>query len=91
MAKFLEEIGTYSPETFAYVTQLDIINPPTYKAAMSGKLAEKWSAAAVLEYNQLVKNHTWEEVPESEIPPGQAALEGKWVFRVKRGADGQIT
>lgn len=91
MAKFLQEVGAYSPETFAFVTQLDVLDPPTYKAAMSSKLAEKWAAAVVFEYNQLVENHIWEEVSESDIPPGQTALEGKWVFRTKRGADGQIT
>ena len=41
MAKFLKEVGAYSPETFAFVTQLDVLDPPTYKAAMSSKLAEK--------------------------------------------------
>lgn len=91
LAKHFERVQAYGPESFVFVTQFDIVDPATYKAAMSGRLAEKWSAAAILEYNQLVENHTWDEVPESEIPAGQIALEGKWVFRVKRGADGQIT
>lgn len=25
------------------------------------------------------------------MPAGQEALDGKWVFKVKRGADGQVT
>lgn len=58
LAKHLEEVQAYGPEAFALVTQFDIIEPVTYKAAMSGKLAEKWAEAAVIEYNQLVENET---------------------------------
>src|SRR5947207_9401406 len=36
------------------------------------------------EFDSLVENHTWVLVPEEELPPGQHALDGKWVYRIKK-------
>lgn len=67
LVKHLEKIQTYSPETFAFVTQFDIVDPVIYKAAINGQFAEKWLAAAVIEYNQLIENRTGDKVLKSEI------------------------
>ena len=40
-----------------------------------------------LEFDALLKNHTWNLVPSS---PSQNLISCKWVFRVKRHADGSI-
>ena len=40
------------------------------------------------ELNSLTKNQTWEVV--KEIEPGQKALRSKWVYKIKRNADGSI-
>ena len=34
---------------------------------------------------------TWREVPAETMSPGQRPLGSKWVFKIKRGADGEIT
>lgn len=47
----------------------------------------EWRAAMADEFNALLKNHTWTLVPPS---PHQNTVGCKWVFKVKRLADGTI-
>ena len=47
----------------------------------------KWLKAAQDEIQSLVENGTFELV---QLPPGQRAIGSRWVFRVKRNADGSI-
>ncbi|PKI44367.1 hypothetical protein CRG98_035241, partial [Punica granatum] len=47
----------------------------------------KWRLAMSEEFNALVKNHTWDLVPASKR---QNIIGCKWVFRIKRNADGSI-
>lgn len=91
MVKHFEAIQAYNLETYVFVTQFDIIEPATYSTVMNGANAKKWLEATVLEYNQLIENHTWDEVSESEILLGQKAFNSKWVFKVKQSANGKIT
>jgi histone deacetylase 1/2 len=58
--------------------------PRTYQAAMS---IPHWRAAMELEYNALLRNETWTLVP----PPSRVnVIDSKWVFKVKKHADGSI-
>ncbi|KAK1660741.1 hypothetical protein QYE76_048900 [Lolium multiflorum] len=46
-----------------------------------------WRAAMELEYNALLRNETWTLVP----PPSSVnVIDSKWVFKVKKHADGSI-
>ncbi|XP_019173195.1 PREDICTED: uncharacterized protein LOC109168598 [Ipomoea nil] len=47
----------------------------------------EWRAAMDLEFNALLQNDTWRLVP---CRPGQNIVGCKWVFRVKRMADGSV-
>ncbi|VVT44812.1 uncharacterized protein SAPINGB_P000542 [Magnusiomyces paraingens] len=49
--------------------------------------AEFWLEACVIEMSSLKRNGTWELV---DLPPGRKAINSKWVFKVKRKADGSI-
>ena len=77
LAKKLEEVQAYDPQTFAFITQFDLVKPATYEAAMNSQYAEEWTNAMIEEYNSLMENNTWVEVPKSEIPVGQKAIDGK--------------
>ena len=48
---------------------------------------ENWSAAGNAEYESLMENDTWELV---DLPEGRKPIEYKWIFKVKRGSDGDI-
>src|SRR5260221_6334825 len=61
--------------------------PRTFKQAMHGPQSDRWRDAALLEYNTLVENGTWEIV---DLPYGQKAVESGWVFKVKQNQDGSI-
>ncbi len=43
------------------------------------------------ELNQLHKNETWVLIPASEMKAGHQALGGKWVYKIKRDVDGNVT
>ncbi|KAL4291084.1 hypothetical protein GQ457_14G008390 [Hibiscus cannabinus] len=47
-----------------------------------------WSPAVLAEFKALQDNKTWELV---DLPPGKKAIGCKWLFRVKRNADGTIS
>uniref|UniRef100_A0A2N9GZ53 Reverse transcriptase Ty1/copia-type domain-containing protein n=1 Tax=Fagus sylvatica TaxID=28930 RepID=A0A2N9GZ53_FAGSY len=46
-----------------------------------------WRTAMNLEFDALLKNHTWQLVPPH---PSQNLIGCKWVFRTKRNADGSV-
>ena len=65
----------------------DINEPSNIREAWNGKNSAEWKKAAESEYKSLIDNHTWDLVP----PPGDKNVVGsKWVFKVKRKADGTV-
>ncbi|KAK1645287.1 hypothetical protein QYE76_063092 [Lolium multiflorum] len=58
--------------------------PRHYTAAMQ---IPHWRSAMELEYHALLKNDTWNLVPPK---PGVNIIDCKWVFKVKKHADGSI-
>jgi histone deacetylase 1/2 len=47
----------------------------------------KWIGAMNHEYNALLRNKTWHLVP---LPKGKNIIDSKWVYKIKRKADGTI-
>jgi hypothetical protein len=73
-------------EEFAGVAG-NFYEPNTYKQAMKSPDAELWQQAAEEEINSLNANGTWDIVP---LPKDRKAIGSRWVFKVKRNADGSI-
>ena len=63
------------------------LDPKSLKAALRRSDAEKWQEAVELEFDNHIRNGTWEIV---DLPPGAKCINSGWVFRVKRNADGSI-
>jgi len=62
--------------------------PNTLREAMEcPNEGEHWYRAAMKEIQSLIENGTFELV---QLPPGRKAIGSRWVFRVKRNADGSI-
>ena len=77
------------PERFkANKVVTDDFEPKTYKEAVTCKNKNAWNEAIKSEMDSLIENETWEL---SELPPGRKAIGCKWTFKIKRGANGQIT
>src|SRR5208337_1179921 len=62
--------------------------PMSYAEALQSPDAEQWVEGMASELASLAKNNTWEVV--ERLPPGHKALGSKWVFKIKKNADGSI-
>jgi hypothetical protein len=47
----------------------------------------RWKSAMDQEYNALLKNNTWHLVPRKQ---GMNVIDCKWVYKIKKRADGSI-
>jgi hypothetical protein len=65
----------------------DAPEPKLFWQAMSSPDAEKWYKAAAIEMRAHLDNGTWELV---KLPAGRKAIGSKWVFKIKRNANGSI-
>jgi hypothetical protein len=61
--------------------------PKTLQQAMNSSQWPSWEQAIQEEYESLVENGTW---VEQECPSNREFLTRKWVFKIKRGAAGEI-
>lgn len=91
LAQSFEILEALDQEAFAFVSSFDLAEPGSYEAAMSGPLSAQWSKGLHEEFGNLIANDTWELVRIEDVEPGHTVLSGKWVFKIKRGVDGNIT
>ncbi len=71
--------------TAAAVNQED---PKTLREALASTNKDEWMKACLTELDDLKRNGTYRLEP---LPPGYRALDGKWVFKTKKDANGDIT
>lgn len=67
--------------------------PATYKQAMASPQRHEWKKAMDAEINALLANNTWELVPLPTATAGTPVptpITCRWVFTIKRNADGTI-
>jgi hypothetical protein len=72
------------PHALLTVTALDEVEPTCHSTAIKHP---KWREAMNAEFDALLKNQTWHLVPPSAT---QNIIGCKWVFRIKRKANGTI-
>ena len=70
-----------------FAAQQEEAAPKTFKEAMKRPDADQWLTAAQDEIQAHLDNGTWELV---QLPPGRRAIGSRWVFKIKRQADGSI-
>lgn len=61
--------------------------PVTYGQAMVGPNSNEWKSAIATEMDALKRNKTWIEVDQ---PKDRKLIDSKWVFKIKRLANGDI-
>lgn len=81
--------GICKPKCFLSImtpstSDLALIEPHTVKTALQ---VPEWKHAMQEEYDALIKQHTWSLVP---LPPDKNLVSCKWIFKLKRHADGTI-
>ncbi|KAG8499199.1 hypothetical protein CXB51_005660 [Gossypium anomalum] len=74
--------GIFKPKLYA--ANLDGHEPLTIDEAF---LSPEWTKATQQLYDALMHNQTWELV---SLPPNRRAVGCKWVFKLKRHADGSV-
>jgi hypothetical protein len=74
----------YTDGTIRYANFCSTGEPSTNAEAFSDS---RWKAAMDEEYNALISNQTWHLVPPTR---GQHVIDCKWVYKIKRKADGTI-
>ena len=68
-----------------FTTANSIGKPTTFKQAQQAPDAGEWQNAMVKEVKSLEEMRTWTTEP---LPKGRKAISCKWVYRIKRDADG---
>ena len=77
-----------NPYTFNTIQhQETATEPKTYEEAVKSNKAKQWKEAMQAEVESLENNDTWTFVDRQK---DKNVLPGKWVYRVKYGADGQV-
>ena len=92
-------IVKHQPERYGEWMEDDVLNEilyansanttelTTYKEAVESPENEKWKTAMQSEYDSLMKNETSKLV---KLPENRDAIGSKWVFKIRRNADGSI-
>ena len=75
---------TFTDGTICYGNFCSTVEPHNLQEALDDPT---WRKAMEEEYSALIKNQTWHLVPASQ---GTNLIDCKWVFKVKRKADGSI-
>ena len=61
--------------------------PNSYGEAVTGPNAKEWKLAIAEELASLAENESW---LLTELPEGRSTVKCRWVFREKRGAEGEV-
>ncbi len=73
---------------YAAISINNIVKLITYKQAVKSPLCDKWKMTMKNEIQSLKDNNTWDIV---NVPLNQHVLKGRWVYKVKRDAHGQVS
>ena len=67
---------------------LDNSEPTNYEEAMMSYNSDKWLEAMKSEIGSMYENKLWTLV---DLPDDRRAIENKWIFKKKTGADGNVS
>ena len=73
---------------YASLATTDSDEPKNITEAFNSKNGKQWRHATDDEYNSLIKNNTWELV---DLPDQKNVVGCKWLFKLKRNADGSVS
>ncbi|TPX53569.1 DNA-directed DNA polymerase, partial [Powellomyces hirtus] len=84
----VEDDGRPARQHEAHIASLYLDEPATYRQAMNSPNSRDWQVAIDAELASHDANGTWEVcAPETPI---SHSVDSKWVFKIKRNADGSI-
>ena len=80
---------TTSDQCYLASLTSELEEPKSFKKAMNNEHSVQWKNAMDEEFGSLQTNNTWELVPRSSIT-NRNIVGCRWVYKIKRGADGSI-
>ena len=88
-----DRLGAITGNWLEYVDHASIVvsdndEPKHVGEAFSGRNAKQWKDATAAEFQSLLNNRTWDLV---DLPEGKNVTGCKWVFKLKRDENGEIT
>ena len=86
-SKFITGASSNVAYCFATIVLPSGSTPHTYRQALASVDARHWRFATEAEHSQLEDALTWDLVSRTEA---QNVISGKWVFKIKKKADGSI-
>ena len=75
------------PERLIECMLAEFDEPSNYSEAIESPNSSEWKTAMDEEMNSLLQNETWYL---ADLPEGRKAIGNRWVYRLKRSADGEI-
>ena len=85
--KLIEECANIAHEVCLLTSLTDVDEPSSYNEALDSPYSDKWKEAMESEHGSLLRNDTWDLV---ERPEGVNVVGSRWVYKVKRNAEGEI-
>lgn len=82
-----DRAGIRPPRRYYEAMLAEVEEPTSYEGAIKSQHRKQWLNAMEEEIRILEKTSTWSLV---DLPPGRKAVSNRWVYRVKRNADGRI-
>jgi hypothetical protein len=79
--------GTYANAAIMVFAAVPGDEPTSYQESQEGKESKEWKLAMESEMKSLEENGTYEAC---NLPNGKKAIGCKWVYKIKKGADGEI-
>lgn len=77
-----------APRRLIELMVAEVNEPKNYTEAMMSAEKAHWSTAMEEEMTSLEENSTWDLV---KLPAGHKAISNRWIYRLKRNANGEIT
>ena len=77
--------------TLAEVRPGDDSTPSSYHEAVTGPQKEQWIASIHSEWQSMVDNDVFEPIDPASFPASPRALDTKYIFRIKRDKDGNVS
>ena len=90
LAGYIQYTGLPNLEIYISTTLIDEDEPYMYDRAINGLNSEEWIKAMIEEVGSLIKNQMQELINLTSLKPPYKPLAGKWVFKVKKGKDGEV-
>lgn len=75
-------------QDYIYIAKEELPDPLNIDEALSREDAEEWKKAISEELNSHERKETWTVI--EEVPHGRKAIQSKWVFKIKKSADGRL-